>query len=105
MRNAVDASTITAMLKSDKPRLHDQFELRPTLHNFTAEFLCKVQTWQNVRDYAVNVQKSYGATIGALVLLLIIRLIRGGGGWREGAGDRNLRADLFGQSETAPGCL
>ncbi|HET7882460.1 MAG TPA: hypothetical protein VFL55_16360 [Acetobacteraceae bacterium] len=45
----------------------DRFELNPTIGNFTAEFLCKVQTWQDVRFFAVNVQKSYGAIFGGLV--------------------------------------
>jgi hypothetical protein len=41
--------------------------LNPALSNYTAEFLCKVQTWQEVRDFAVNIQKSYGAIFGGLV--------------------------------------
>jgi hypothetical protein len=49
------------------PSLHDRFELRPALSNYTAEFLCKVQTWQEVRDFAVNIQKSYEATSGGFV--------------------------------------
>jgi len=34
------------------------------------------------------VAEIFNATIGALILLLIIRLIRGGGGWRGGWGRR-----------------
>ncbi len=50
-----------------RPKMRDRFELNPTLSNYTAEFLCKVQTWQEVRDFAVNIQKSYGAIFGGLV--------------------------------------
>jgi hypothetical protein len=49
------------------PSLHDRFELRPAISNYTAEFLCKVQTWQKVRDFAVNIQKTYEATWGSFV--------------------------------------
>ena len=47
--------------------LRNRFELNPTIGNFTAEFLCKVKTWQDIRYFAVNVQKSYGAIFGGLV--------------------------------------
>jgi hypothetical protein len=49
------------------PTIRDRFELNPALSNYTAEFLCKVKTWQEVRSFASNVQKSYGATSGGVV--------------------------------------
>ena len=61
-------ASVAQMLADDaQPRMRDRFELNPTLSNYTAEFLCKVQTWQEVRDFAVNIQKSYSAIYGGLV--------------------------------------
>ena len=50
-----------------KPTVHDRFELTPALSNFTAELLCKIETWQEVRSFATNVEKSYEATSGGIV--------------------------------------
>ncbi len=50
-----------------RPVMRDRFELNPTISNYTAEFLCKVETWQEIRNFATNVQKSYEATSGGLV--------------------------------------
>ncbi len=49
------------------PSIRERFELNPAIENYTAEFLCKVETWQEVRDFATNVQKSYEATSGGIV--------------------------------------
>jgi hypothetical protein len=67
-RNGQHNQNVAAMRDKDaKPRLRDRLELNPTLGNYTAEFLCKVQTWQEVRDFSLNVQKTYEATFGAFV--------------------------------------
>jgi hypothetical protein len=66
--NAAHNANVKKMLAPEfKPRIRDRFELNPALSNYTAEFLCKVETWQEVRSFAVNTQKSYGATAGGLV--------------------------------------
>jgi hypothetical protein len=59
---------VDKMLAPDAtPTMRDRFELNPALSNYTAEFLCKVQTWQEIRNFATNVEKSYAATSGGVV--------------------------------------
>ena len=61
-------ATVDAMSSpAFRPAMRDRFELNPTISNYTAEFLCKVETWQEIRNFATNVQKSYEATSGGLV--------------------------------------
>ncbi len=48
-------------------KLRNEFELNPGLINPTAEFLCKVGTWQEVPASLTNVQKTYAAAYGGIV--------------------------------------
>jgi hypothetical protein len=52
---------------TERTKLRNEFELNPGLINPTAEFLCKVGTWQEVRGFATNVQKTYAAAYGGIV--------------------------------------
>jgi hypothetical protein len=47
--------------------MHNSFELNPAISNYTAEVNCKIQTWQEVRAFATNVEKTYEATSGGVV--------------------------------------
>jgi hypothetical protein len=62
-----NAAVLAMQSPTAKPQMRDRFELNPSISNYTAEFLCKVGTWQEIRDFAANVQKTYGATSGGLV--------------------------------------
>ncbi len=42
-------------------------ELQPTIVNYTAEALCKIRTFQDIRSFATNVNANYTAIIGALL--------------------------------------
>jgi hypothetical protein len=67
--NAADHNANVLAMQSPevRPLMRDRFELNPSISNYTAEFLCKVGTWQEIRDFAANVQKSYEATSGGVV--------------------------------------
>jgi hypothetical protein len=45
--------------------VESQLQLRPTITNYTAEVLCKIRAYQQVRTFASNVQSDYAAVIGA----------------------------------------
>jgi len=52
-----------------KERLADlnaRLQINPTILNYTAEVLCKIQTFQQVRTFASNVQADYASLIGAI---------------------------------------
>jgi hypothetical protein len=58
---------------SQKPPddLNQRLQINPAIVNFGAEVLCKVQTYQQVRDFAGNVQADYAALIGAISAFLL----------------------------------
>ena len=47
--------------------IRDRFELRPAIRNYTAEVLCKIEPYQEVRSFASNVLSNYKAGVGALL--------------------------------------
>jgi hypothetical protein len=46
--------------------LNARLQINPTILNYTAEVLCKIQTYQQVRSFAANVQADYASLIGAI---------------------------------------
>ncbi len=46
--------------------LNSRLQINPTILNYTAEVLCKIQTYQQVRTFASNVQADYASLIGAI---------------------------------------
>ena len=51
--------------------LHQRLQINPSILNFGAEVLCKIQTYQQIRTFATNVQGDYAAIIGALGAFLL----------------------------------
>jgi hypothetical protein len=47
------------------PDVRAQTQLKPAILNYTAETLCKIQTYQTVRIFATNVHADYVAMMGA----------------------------------------
>jgi hypothetical protein len=45
--------------------VENQLQLKPSITNYTAEVLCKIRAYQQVRTFASNVQSDYAAIIGA----------------------------------------
>ena len=43
-----------------------RLQINPAIMNYTAEILCKVETYQQVRTFASNVQEDYSAVVGAI---------------------------------------
>ena len=46
--------------------LNTRLQINPSILNYTAEVLCKIQTFQQVRTFASNVQADYASMIGAI---------------------------------------
>ncbi len=45
--------------------LNNQLQINPAILNYTAEVLCKIKTYQQIRTFASNVQSDYSSLIGA----------------------------------------
>ena len=50
----------------DKNQINRELQLNPTILNYTAEILCKIQSHQKIRSFATNVQGDYTAAFGAV---------------------------------------
>ncbi len=61
-----DADLTPAQKQQRLADLNARLQINPTILNYTAEVLCKIQTFQQVRTFASNVQADYASLIGAI---------------------------------------
>lgn len=57
--------------KENNRKNNSELQLNPTIINYPAEVLCKIQTTQKVRSFANNVQGSYKAAVGAVAAYML----------------------------------
>ena len=66
MMNGGGRTTTSKVLVTRAADLNARLQINPTILNYTAEVLCKIQTFQQVRTFASNVQADYASLIGAI---------------------------------------
>jgi hypothetical protein len=62
-----DTAAHNDWVKNNPEKINDRLQLNPALVNYTAEVLCRIQTYQQIRTFATNTQTNYAAIIGAFL--------------------------------------
>ena len=62
-----DAQGHNEWVKNNEEYIRSQLQINPTIINYPAEVLCRIQAYQTVRSFASNVTSNYSAIVGAVL--------------------------------------
>ena len=62
-----DAKGHNEWVRNNEKYIRSQLQINPTIINYPAEVLCRIQAYQTVRSFASNVTSNYSAIIGAIL--------------------------------------